>query len=112
MEVYGNVAKEVAPKRERLRQAQADLKKKQQDLEEAQQQLEEVLAKVNVSTLNLSSCIQTSSLKTLRENYEDSTSKKKALEDELIELEGKLDRAHKLVTGILCLMLVELLTWC
>lgn len=53
MEVYGNVAKEVAPKRERLRQAQADLKKKQQDLEEAQQQLEEVLAKVTVSVLNL-----------------------------------------------------------
>eukprot|EP00210_Caulerpa_lentillifera_P007994 g7633.t1 len=84
MEVYGNVAKEVAPKREQLHQAQMNLKKKQHDLEEAQNQLSEVLDKV----------------KTLRENYEESTSKKKALEDELEILETKLDRAHKLVTGL------------
>lgn len=35
----------------------------------------------------------------LREQYEDSTSKKAALEEELMDLEGKLERAHKLVTG-------------
>lgn len=31
--------------------------------------------------------------------YEESTSRKKLLEDELADLEGKLTRAEKLVTG-------------
>ena len=49
MEVYGNVAKEVAPKREKLRVAQKDLAKKRQDLSSAQEQLAEVLGKVQVT---------------------------------------------------------------
>ena len=32
--------------------------------------------------------------------YDESTSRKKALEDELSDLEGKLARAEKLVTGL------------
>ena len=46
MEVYGNVAKEVAPKREKLKEAQTHLAKKKADLEQSQQQLVEVLEKV------------------------------------------------------------------
>ena len=39
-------------------------------------------------------------LPSLHTRYEASTSKKKALEDELSDLEGKLERAEKLVTGL------------
>ncbi|GMH41208.1 hypothetical protein BSKO_09118 [Bryopsis sp. KO-2023] len=84
MEVYGRVAKEVAPKRAKLKAAQQNLAKKQSALKAAQDALAEVLAKVQA----------------LREKYEDSTSRKKALEDELADLEGKLERAQKLVTGL------------
>lgn len=83
MEVYGRVAKEVGPKRAKLKAAQQNLAKKQAALKTAQDALAEVLAKVQ----------------TLRDKYESSTAKKKALEDELADLEGKLERAQKLVTG-------------
>jgi dynein heavy chain len=46
MEVYGNVAKDVGPKRARLRAAQENVAKKQAALEAAQSQLASVLAKV------------------------------------------------------------------
>ena len=39
-------------------------------------------------------------VQSLRERYEESTSNKKALETELTDLEEKLERAHKLVTGL------------
>jgi len=46
MEVYGSVAKEVAPKRARLRAAQDNLAKKQAAMAAAQEHLAAVLAKV------------------------------------------------------------------
>ena len=46
MEVYGRVAKEVGPKRARLKAAQDNLAKKQAALAAAQEQLAAVLAKV------------------------------------------------------------------
>jgi dynein heavy chain len=84
METYGYVAKDVGPKRAKLKNAQDNLAKKQAALKMAQDQLATVLAKVQA----------------LKEKYETSMSKKKALEDELADLEGKLERAEKLVTGL------------
>ena len=46
MEVYGNVAKDVAPKRARLKAAQENLARKQAALASAQEALATVLAKV------------------------------------------------------------------
>ncbi len=46
METYGTVARDVAPKRAKLKAAQDNLAKKQTALAAAQQQLAEVLAKV------------------------------------------------------------------
>lgn len=46
MEVYGTIAKDVAPKRSRLKAAQDNVAKKQAALTAAQTQLEAVLAKV------------------------------------------------------------------
>lgn len=48
MEVYGTIAKDVAPKRVRLKAAQDNVAKKQAVLTAAQTQLEAVLAKVKV----------------------------------------------------------------
>ena len=84
MFIYGNIAKEVAPKRAKLKAAQEALKKKQAALKEAEQKLQVVLDKVQA----------------LKDTYETSTSKKKALEDELADLEAKLQRAEKLVHGL------------
>ena len=84
MFVYGNVAKDVEPKRKKLKAAQDALAKKQKALGEAQASLKEVLDKVQV----------------LKDTYEESTAKKQALEDELADLELKLDRAEKLVNGL------------
>ncbi|KAF8058055.1 DHC10 [Scenedesmus sp. PABB004] len=84
MEVYGRVAKDVGPKRARLRAAQDNLARKQAALAAAQEALAAVLAKV----------------KALRDRYEESTARKTVLEAELTDLEGKLLRAEKLVTGL------------
>ncbi|KAL0040883.1 hypothetical protein WJX79_008591 [Trebouxia sp. C0005] len=84
METYGSVAKDVAPKRLKLKTAQDNLSKKQTALAAAQTQLAEVLAKVQA----------------LKDQYESSMMKKKALEEELEDLEGKLLRAEKLLSGL------------
>jgi dynein heavy chain, axonemal len=84
MEIYGTVAKEVAPKRAKLKAAQDNLAKKQAALKAAQDKLAEVLAQVQA----------------LRDKYDTSMDQKKKLEDELEDLEGKLLRAEKLVTGL------------
>lgn len=83
METYGGVAKEVAPKRMKLKGAQDSLAKKQAALAAAQEALAAVLAKVQA----------------LKDKYDTSMAKKQALEDELADLEGKLERAEKLVRG-------------
>eukprot|EP00879_Flechtneria_rotunda_P005109 GHRR01005390.1.p1 GENE.GHRR01005390.1~~GHRR01005390.1.p1 ORF type:complete len:1589 (+),score=542.70 GHRR01005390.1:1679-6445(+) len=84
MEVYGYVAKDVGPKRARLRAAQENLARKQAALASAQEQLAIVLAKV----------------KALRDKYDESMHCNKTLEEELNDLTGKLQRAEKLVTGL------------
>ncbi|KAG1668463.1 hypothetical protein FOA52_005236 [Chlamydomonas sp. UWO 241] len=84
METYGHVAKEVGPKRAKLKAAQDSLAKKQAALKAAQDQLAEVLAKVQA----------------LKDKYDSSMAKKSALESELSDLEGKLERAEKLVSGL------------
>ena len=84
METYGHVAKEVAPKREKLKQATQAVEKKQKQLKQAQAQLAEVLAKVQA----------------LKDTYDESTSQKEKLQTESDELEAKLIRAEKLVNGL------------
>lgn len=84
LQVYGEVAKEVAPKRAKLKAAQDNLAKKQAQLATAQAKLAEVLAAVQA----------------LKDRYDESTANKKALEEELSGLELKLERAEKLVTGL------------
>jgi len=81
---YGNVAREIAPKRLMLKQAQDELKGKQDALALTQANLAEVMAKVAA----------------LKENYEKSASNKASLENELADLELKLERAEALVDGL------------
>jgi len=82
--VYGNVAKEVAPKRARLKEAQDGLQIKQEALAEAQKALAEVTEKVQA----------------LKNSYDKSVNEKNALKQEAEGLENKLARADKLVTGL------------
>ena len=84
METYGHVSKEVAPKRAKLKGAQDLLRKKQKALSIAKEKLDDVLGKVQA----------------LKDKYEESTSNKVSLEQELDTLEMKLQRAEKLVTGL------------
>lgn len=57
METYGTVAKDVAPKRKKLKTAQDNLSKKQTALAAAQTQLAEVLAKVQTLKVSLTFCM-------------------------------------------------------
>ncbi|CAG9464381.1 unnamed protein product [Pedinophyceae sp. YPF-701] len=84
MEKYGEVSKEVAPKKAKLKLATDTLNKKKAALKQAQDKLAEVLAQVQA----------------LEDKYNGSMSENKRLEDELADLEGKLERAEKLVTGL------------
>jgi dynein heavy chain len=82
--IYANVAKEVAPKRNRLKAAQDGLAIKQAGLAEANKQLAEVVAKVEA----------------LKKQYDDSVGEKNALKAEADSMETLLDRADKLVKGL------------
>lgn len=62
METYGTVAKDVAPKRNKLKTAQDNLSKKQTALAAAQTQLAEVLAKVQALKVKHTPSIQPSNL--------------------------------------------------
>ena len=84
MQKYGEINKDVAPKRAKLQAAQASLNKKQAALSKALKELEEVKAQVQA----------------LEDRYNTSMAENKRLEDELTDLEGKLERAEKLVTGL------------
>jgi dynein heavy chain, axonemal len=84
LQVYGEVAREVGPKRAKLKAAQENLAKKQAQLQTAEAQLASVLAAVQQ----------------LKDKYEHSMANKKALEDELHDLQVKLERAEKLVVGL------------
>ena len=82
--IYANVAKEVAPKRQRLKEASESLGVKQAALKEAQDALAVVVAK----------------LASLQVSYDTSVGEKNRLRDEAENLEAKLDRADKLVNGL------------
>ena len=82
--LYANVAKEVAPKRQRLKEASEGLAVKQAALKEATDALAVVTAK----------------LAALQEAYDTSVNQKNQLRDEAQNLEDKLDRADKLVKGL------------
>jgi len=82
--IYSTVAKEVAPKRARLKEALDSLKVKQDALAQAQADLAEVTEKVQK----------------LRDSYDNSVGEKNSLQQEAAALEGKLARADKLVTGL------------
>ena len=60
METYGTVAKDVAPKRNKLKTAQENLSKKQTALAAAQTQLAEVLAKVQALKVVTLLCVSQS----------------------------------------------------
>mmetsp|Transcript_3653 Transcript_3653/g.6221 ORF Transcript_3653/g.6221 Transcript_3653/m.6221 type:complete len:1261 (+) Transcript_3653:2172-5954(+) len=82
--LYANVAKDVAPKRARLKEALDGLKVKQDSLAAAQAELAEVTAKVQK----------------LKDSYDASVGEKNALQENAAMLEAKLQRADKLVTGL------------
>ena len=84
MDTYGHVARDVAPKRAKLKSATDTLNKKQKALKKAKGMLAEVQAKVQA----------------LKDKYEQSTASKEALQREAEDLELKLQRAEKLVNGL------------
>ena len=82
--IYANVAREIAPKRQRLKEATDSLAIKQAALKEAQDALAVVLEK----------------LSKLQVSYDTSVGEKNRLREEAQALETKLDRADKLVKGL------------
>ncbi|CAM9180031.1 unnamed protein product [Ectocarpus fasciculatus] len=82
--LYANVAKEVAPKRQRLKEASESLATKQAALKEAQEAL----------------ALVTEKIQKLQESYDNSVNEKNRLREEAEMLEAKLDRADKLVKGL------------
>ncbi|EFJ08553.1 hypothetical protein SELMODRAFT_185288 [Selaginella moellendorffii] len=84
MESYGHVAKEVAPKKAKLKSAQDALKKQMDALQAARNTLEEVRMKLQV----------------LKDKYDKSMNTKETLQREADDLEVKLIRAEKLVNGL------------
>merc|ERR1719440_1948720 len=84
MEVYGRIAKDVAPKRAKLQQAMKTLEQKQKQLAAAMAKVKEMNDKVLE----------------LREKYDESTAFKEKLKQDSDDLERKLDRASALVGGL------------
>jgi dynein heavy chain, axonemal len=82
--LYASVAREVAPKRQRLKEATESLALKQSALKDAQDALAIVTAK----------------LAALQVSYDTSVDEKNRLREEADNLEAKLDRADKLVNGL------------
>jgi dynein heavy chain len=84
METYGNIFRQVAPKKEKLRIAKETLDKKQKTLREAKERLQEIQDK----------------LTTLKNQYEEKVALKEKLRQESEQTELKLIRAEKLVSGL------------
>lgn len=84
MHLYGNVAKTVAPKREKLKNAMMSLEKKQAALKKAQTELQAVVDKVQE----------------LQSKYDTSIATKDRLTNESATLTKKLERADQLVNGL------------
>ncbi|XP_073479664.1 dynein axonemal heavy chain 3-like [Aquarana catesbeiana] len=84
IEVYDKVAKIVAPKRQRLEAAEADLKIHMQNLKIKREELKEVTAK----------------LKGLQDQLSKKLAEKRILEENINMTKLKLDRAEKLINGL------------
>uniref|UniRef100_A0A3Q3RVK4 Dynein axonemal heavy chain 2 n=1 Tax=Mastacembelus armatus TaxID=205130 RepID=A0A3Q3RVK4_9TELE len=84
MEVYGRIYRVVEPKRDQLNTAMAELAQKQAALSEAQNKLQEVAEML----------IQ------LQKQHSDKLAMKESLRKKSEDMEVKLDRADKLVTGL------------
>lgn len=84
MEVYGRIYRVVEPKKIRLANATAQLEEKQQSLSEAKAKLKEVTDKIEA----------------LKKNYDEKLAQKEELGNKARQLELKLERAGKLVSGL------------
>ncbi|XP_068129764.1 dynein axonemal heavy chain 3-like [Hyperolius riggenbachi] len=84
IEVYDKVAKIVAPKRERLQAAEADLKIHMKNLKIKREELREVTTK----------------LKGLQDQLSQKLAEKRVLEENINMTKLKLDRAEKLINGL------------
>ncbi|XP_064448835.1 dynein axonemal heavy chain 3 [Mirounga angustirostris] len=84
MEVYDRVAKVVAPKRERLREAEAKLDTQMQKLNQKRAELKLVEDR----------------LQALNDDFEEMNTKKKTLEENIEICSQKLVRAEKLISGL------------
>lgn len=84
IEKYYHVAKNVAPKREKLKEAQQSLEKTMKALEEAKARLKGV----------------EDSIAELERQFKESESKKEELTKKVKDCEEKLDRAHKLIGAL------------
>ncbi|KAJ3091962.1 Dynein heavy chain 2, axonemal [Quaeritorhiza haematococci] len=84
MESYGNIYRQVAPKKEKLRIAQENLEKKQTSMREAKAKLQEIQDK----------------LVELQTQYDEKVTEKEKLRQESEETEKKLERAEQLVSGL------------
>ncbi|KAJ3056563.1 Dynein heavy chain 2, axonemal [Rhizophlyctis rosea] len=84
METYGNIFRQVAPKKEKLRLAQETLEKKQKTLREAKAKLQEIQDK----------------LVELKTQYDEKVALKEKLRQDSEQTELKLSRAEQLVSGL------------
>ncbi|KAK5609612.1 Dynein heavy chain 2, axonemal [Crenichthys baileyi] len=84
MEVYGRIYREVEPKRVQLKAATSQLAEKEAALANAQKKLQEVAEKLNE----------------LQKQHAEKLAMKESLRKKSHEMELKLDRADKLVTGL------------
>ncbi|XP_067562537.1 dynein axonemal heavy chain 3 isoform X3 [Pseudorca crassidens] len=84
MEVYDRVAKVVAPKRERLKEAEGKLDTQMQKLNQKRAELKMVEGR----------------LQSLNDDFEEMNTKKKALEENIEICSQKLIRAEKLISGL------------
>ncbi|MEQ2220854.1 Dynein heavy chain 2, axonemal [Ilyodon furcidens] len=84
MEVYGRIYRDVEPKRAQLNAATCQLAEKEAALADAQKKLQEVAEK----------------LKELQKQHAEKLAMKESLRKKSHEMEVKLDRADKLVTGL------------
>jgi dynein heavy chain len=84
MEIYDRVAKVVAPKKEKLKEAQQSLKETMAVLNEKRAELKEVEDR----------------LATLKQQFEEKTKEKELLENQVENCARKLERAEKLIGGL------------
>lgn len=84
LDKYDKVAKEIAPKRENLKKAEAKYQEVQERLDQKRNELQEVLDK----------------LEQMENDLQQATEQKQSLEEEVDTTEVKLDRAQKLINGL------------